>query len=122
MPINDLETRVIADALFKDLMGLGPLEDLLTDPSIEDILCNGPKEVFVSRGGVLERASTRFTDSAHLLRIVRRILAPLGRRLDESTPMVDASAARRWPTQPPSSSPLHWKVQWCQSASSAKTR
>lgn len=90
VPINDLETRVIADALFKDLVGLGPLEDLLADPAIEDILCNGPKEVFVSRGGVLERSTTRFTDNAHLLRIVRRILAPLGRRLDESSPMVDA--------------------------------
>jgi len=90
VPINDMETRVIADALFKDLVGLGPLEDLLLDPSIEDILCNGPKEIYVSRGGVLERSATRFTDSTHLLRIVRRILAPLGRRLDESTPMVDA--------------------------------
>lgn len=90
VPINDMETRVIADALFKDLVGLGPLEDLLLDPNIEDILCNGPKEIYVSRGGVLERSATRFTDSTHLLRIVRRILAPLGRRLDESTPMVDA--------------------------------
>ncbi len=90
VPINDLETRAIADALFKDLVGLGPLEDLLADPAIEDICCNGPREIYVSRGGVLERSTTRFTDGAHLLRIVRRILAPLGRRLDESTPMVDA--------------------------------
>ena len=90
IPLNENEVRLIADALTKELVGLGPLEDLLADATVEDILVNGYNEVFVSRHGKLERQTLRFTDNNHLLRIVRRILAPLGRRLDESNPMVDA--------------------------------
>jgi len=90
IPVNEAEMRQVAVALTKELAGLGPLEDLLADPAIEDILINGHDKVFVSRGGVLTRESLRFSDNQHILRIVRRILAPLGRRLDESTPMVDA--------------------------------
>src|SRR5690606_7691813 len=69
---------------------LGPLEDLPGDADVEDILLNGYTAVFVSRHGVLERETLRFTDNSHLLRIVRRSLAPLGRRLAESNPRVDA--------------------------------
>lgn len=90
IPLNENEVRLIADALTKELAGLGPLEDLLNDAAVEDILINGYNDVFVSRHGVLERETLRFTDNNHLLRIIRRILAPLGRRLDESNPMVDA--------------------------------
>ncbi|WP_299451636.1 CpaF family protein [uncultured Pigmentiphaga sp.] len=90
VPINETELRLVAESLTKELAGLGPLEDLLADPSVEDILINGYDNVFVSRRGVLQRETLRFTDNQHLLRIVRRILAPLGRRLDESCPMVDA--------------------------------
>ncbi len=90
VPINEGEARLIASALTKELAGLGPLEDLLSDPAVEDILINGYNSVFVSRRGILQRETLRFSDNQHLLRIVRRILAPLGRRLDESTPMVDA--------------------------------
>jgi len=90
LPINQEEIRAIASALTKELAGLGPLEDLLSDPAVEDILINGFNNVFVSRRGVLQREELRFTDNQHVLRIVRRILAPLGRRLDESAPMVDA--------------------------------
>lgn len=90
IPLNESEVRQIADALTKELAGLGPLEDLLADVTVEDILINGYNDVFVSRHGILQRETLRFTDNAHLLRIVRRILAPLGRRLDESNPMVDA--------------------------------
>jgi pilus assembly protein CpaF len=90
IPLNENEVRLIADALTKELAGLGPLEDLLADGDVEDILINGYNDVFVSRHGVLQRETLRFTDNNHLLRIVRRILAPLGRRLDESNPMVDA--------------------------------
>jgi pilus assembly protein CpaF len=75
----------------KELTGFGPLDDLLMDAEVEDILINGYEDVYVSRGGVLQREpGVRFSDNRHLLRIVRRILAPLGRRLDESNPMVDA--------------------------------
>ncbi|HEY1059557.1 MAG TPA: CpaF family protein [Limnobacter sp.] len=90
IPLNDTEVAYVADSLFKEIAGFGPLEDLLADATVEDIMINGYKDVYVSRMGVMERVQARFTDNAHLLRIVRRILAPLGRRLDESSPMVDA--------------------------------
>ena len=89
-PVNDEEVQWIAQALNKELSGLGPLDDLMADPEVEDILINGYQRVFVSRKGVLQQETMHFTDNAHVLRIVRRIISPLGRRLDESTPMVDA--------------------------------
>ncbi|TAM21930.1 MAG: CpaF family protein [Rhodanobacter sp.] len=91
IPVNEAEMRKVSGALVKELTGFGPLDDLLTDAAVEDILINGCEDVYVSRGGVLQREpGVRFSDNRHLLRIVRRILAPLGRRLDESNPMVDA--------------------------------
>jgi pilus assembly protein CpaF len=90
IPINESEVRAIADALTKELAGFGPIEDLLNDPAVEDILINGYNDVYVSRHGIMTKIQVRFADNAHLLRIVRRILAPIGRRLDESNPMVDA--------------------------------
>ncbi|SDV51159.1 CpaF family protein [Chitinasiproducens palmae] len=90
VPVNETELRVVAAELTKELVGLGPLEDLLQDPSVEDILINGHEQVFVSRHGLLRREAIRFADNQHVLRIVRRVLAPLGRRVDESNPMVDA--------------------------------
>ncbi|OWT77545.1 MULTISPECIES: CpaF family protein [unclassified Achromobacter] len=90
LAINETEVRQVAAALTKELAGLGPLEDLLADAAVEDILINGYDKVFVSRRGVLARENVRFSDNQHVLRIVRRILAPIGRRLDESSPMVDA--------------------------------
>lgn len=90
IPVNETEMSQVADALFKELTGFGPLNDLILDPGTEDILINGYKDVHVSQGGKLVRVPVRFTDNRHLLRILRRIIAPLGRRLDESNPMVDA--------------------------------
>ncbi len=90
IPVNETEMRKVSRALVKELTGFGPLDDLLQDPEVEDILINGCEDVYVSRGGVLEHEPVRFSDNRHLMRIVRRILAPLGRRLDESSPMVDA--------------------------------
>lgn len=90
IPVNEAEIRQVAEALTKELAGFGPIEDLLNDAAVEDILVNGHLDVYVSRFGRLERMPVRFTDQGHLLRIVRRILAPIGRRLDESNPMVDA--------------------------------
>ncbi len=90
MALNESEVRQLAEALTKELAGLGPLEDLLNDPAVEDVLINGHDKVFVSRRGVLAQEPLQFSDNQHVLRIVRRILAPLGRRLDESAPMVDA--------------------------------
>ncbi|MBB6241652.1 MULTISPECIES: CpaF family protein [unclassified Rhodanobacter] len=93
IPINESEVQKVATALLKELTGYGPLDDLLSDPEVEDILVNGYQDVYVSRRGVLKREPVRFSDNRHVLRTVRRILAPLGRRLDEANPMVDARMA-----------------------------
>ncbi|ULU26382.1 CpaF family protein [Dyella terrae] len=90
IPVNESEMQQVSGALVKELTGFGPLDDLLLDADVEDILINGHDDVYVSRGGILRRENIRFSDNHHLLRIVRRILAPLGRRLDDSNPMVDA--------------------------------
>lgn len=90
LAVNEQEQQQIVDALTKELAGLGPLEDLLADVDVEDILINGFDKVFVSRKGKLAQEAVHFNDNNHVLRIVRRILAPMGRRLDESMPMVDA--------------------------------
>lgn len=81
--------RLVADIL-DELLGLGPLEPLLQDHSITDILVNGHDVVFVERSGVLERVETRFKDERHLLRIIQKIVSAVGRRVDESSPFVDA--------------------------------
>lgn len=86
---QDERKRLVADIL-DELLGLGPLEPLLQDPSITDILVNGHDIVFVERSGVLERVETRFKDERHLLRIIQKIVSAVGRRVDESSPFVDA--------------------------------
>lgn len=93
IPINEAEMRKVAVALVKEVTGFGPLDDLLADAEVEDILVNGYQDVYVSRRGTLQREPIRFSDNRHVMRIVRRILAPLGRRLDEANPMVDARLA-----------------------------
>lgn len=90
IPVNELEAMQVARGLTRELTGMGPLQELLDDPEVEDILINGYQHLYVSRRGVLQREVTGFKDDEHVLRIIRRILAPLGRRLDESSPMVDA--------------------------------
>ncbi len=86
IPINEAELRQIAEALTNELAGFGPIEDLLNDPAVEDILVNGHMDVYVSRHGVLERIPVRFADGGHLLRIVRRILARSGGAWTNPTP------------------------------------
>ena len=71
-------------------MGLGPLEPLLADPTVSDILVNGPRQVYVERFGKLELTEVQFNDDAHLMNIIDRIVSAVGRRVDESSPMVDA--------------------------------
>ncbi len=91
---NALLTRVERDRLVEEVLnetlGFGPLETLLKDPSISDILINGPHSVYVERGGRLERSSVTFRDNRHLLQIIDRIVSKVGRRVDETCPMVDA--------------------------------
>jgi pilus assembly protein CpaF len=86
-------TKLVGDVL-DELLGLGPLEPLLKDETITDILVNGHDTVFVERRGLLERVGTRFQDERHLLRIIQKIVSAVGRRIDESSPFVDAP--RRW--------------------------
>ncbi len=90
LAVNSTEIRQLADDVYHELVGFGPLQELIDDPSVDDVVVNGPHRVFVERRGKLEEASARFVNDDHVLRIIRRILAPIGRRIDESTPMVDA--------------------------------
>src|ERR1700690_4167543 len=88
--LSSLEKQQISDEVLDEVFGLGPLEPLLTDPTISDILVNTHKQVYVERRGLLELTSLTFRDDAHLLRIIDKIVSQVGRRIDESTPMVDA--------------------------------
>ena len=88
--LNGREQRSLASELVDDILGLGPLESLLEDETISDIMVNGPNRTFVERGGKVVMADIRFRDTAHLANICQRIAAAVGRRVDESSPMVDA--------------------------------
>jgi pilus assembly protein CpaF len=83
----------LAMRIVRDTVGLGPLETLLADPAIEEVMVNGPDEVFVERAGRIEAVDVRFPDEEELRNAIERILAPLGRRIDELSPMVDARLA-----------------------------
>jgi pilus assembly protein CpaF len=91
--LNAGERDELIVEVLDELLGLGPLEPLLKDGSITDILVNGYMTVFVERGGLLERVDTRFQDEKHLLRIIQKIVSAIGRRIDESSPFVDARLA-----------------------------
>ena len=91
--LNQTELETLGLSVFDEMTGLGPIEPLLKDDTINDILINGPYQVYVERRGELEPTAVRFRDNDHLLRIVNRIVAGVGRRIDESSPMVDARLA-----------------------------
>ena len=93
MQLNQLEQRDLITALLNDMLGLGPLEPLLADDKVTDIMVNGPKQVFVERGGKLELSDVHFADNAHVMNIATRIVTQVGRRIDESSPLVDARLA-----------------------------
>ncbi|HAX44988.1 MAG: CpaF family protein [Bryobacteraceae bacterium] len=88
--LSALEKQQICDEVLDEVFGLGPLEPLLQDPTISDILVNGSKQVYVERKGLLEMTTVTFRDDQHLLRIIDKIVSQVGRRVDESNPMVDA--------------------------------
>ena len=90
LPLNEAERQRLGDDLRDETLGVGPLAPLLADPAITDILVNGPDSVFVERFGRLEPTEVRFRDADHLVRIIQRIAGRVGRRIDESVPMVDA--------------------------------
>jgi pilus assembly protein CpaF len=89
-PLSLAERETLFAEVLDDVFGLGPLEPLLRDPAISDILVNTAQQVFVERGGRLERVTASFQDNAHLLRVIDRIVSRVGRRVDDSSPMVDA--------------------------------
>jgi pilus assembly protein CpaF len=80
----------LLDWVIADILGYGPLEPLLDDSSITEVMVNGPKNVYIERYGLIEKTNVTFENDAHLMRIIDRIVSPLGRRVDESSPMVDA--------------------------------
>jgi pilus assembly protein CpaF len=90
VPLSYDEQEKIHSELLDEVFGLGPLEPLLRDPKISDILVNNKDHVFVEKGGLLQRVNTSFRDDRHLLQIIDRIVSRVGRRVDESSPMVDA--------------------------------
>ena len=90
MVVNDSERAGLVRDIQHEMLGLGPLEPLLADPTISDILVNGHSQVYVERRGKLERTDIRFADDAHLMKIIDKIVSRVGRRIDESSPMVDA--------------------------------
>src|SRR6266849_2458062 len=93
VPLNQRERTQLTQDILHEVLGLGPLEPLLADQTVNDILVNGYKQVFVERYGRLELTSVRFKDDAHLKKIIERIVSRIGRRIDESVPMVDARLA-----------------------------
>jgi pilus assembly protein CpaF len=92
-PMNLQERERLAQEVLDEVFGLGPLEPLLADHSISDILVNGPRHVYIERKGMLEQTGVQFRDDAHLMSIIDRIVSAIGRRIDESSPMVDARLA-----------------------------
>ena len=90
LPVNARESEALAKDARDELMGFGPIQSLVDDDTVNDIVVNGPNRVFIERDGVLSTAAVRFVNDAHVVRVIQRILSPLGRRVDESTPMVDA--------------------------------
>lgn len=90
VPLALQDRKKLSEELIDDILGLGPIEPLLKDTTVNDILVNGPSKVYVERKGVLEKTDITFADEGHLMKIITRIVSLVGRRVDESSPMVDA--------------------------------
>ncbi len=88
--LNRQERERIVEEVIDEVLGLGPLELILKDPTVSDILINGPKNIYIERGGQMEKSDVKFRDGKHLLQIIDRIVSKVGRRIDETSPMVDA--------------------------------
>ena len=93
VPFSASERERIANEVLDEVFGLGPLEPLLQDPTVNDILVNTHDSVYVERGGILEKTNVAFKDNTHLMHIIDKIVSSVGRRVDESSPMVDARLA-----------------------------
>jgi len=86
---RNTRTRLL-EWIISDILGYGPIEPLLQDPTITEVMCNGPHKIYIERNGLIEKTNVVFENDAHLMRIIHRIVSPLGRRVDESQPLVDA--------------------------------
>ena len=93
VPLSTGERDRLVNDVQHELFGLGPLEPLLADPTISDILVNSHNVIYIERGGKIERTNVKFKDDEHLMRVIERIVSSVGRRIDESSPMVDARLA-----------------------------
>jgi pilus assembly protein CpaF len=91
--LSRTERLRLFEAISADILGYGPIEPLLRDDTVTEILVNGPRQIYIERGGKLIRTNVAFQNDAHVMRVIDRIIAPLGRRCDESSPMVDARLA-----------------------------
>jgi pilus assembly protein CpaF len=90
VPLTGPEKQQLVRDVMDEIFGLGPLEEFLREPGISDILVNGPKQIFIERRGCLEKVDASFRDNSHLMQVINRIAADVGRRIDESSPMLDA--------------------------------
>lgn len=90
VPLALNDRNKLIEELIDDILGLGPIEPLLRDPTVNDVLVNGPNKVYVERKGMLEKTNIVFDDESHVMRVINRIVSAVGRRVDESSPMVDA--------------------------------
>jgi pilus assembly protein CpaF len=136
-PLNLGEKVRLVEELEFEILGLGPLEPLLKDPTISDILVNRYDQVYIERRGRLELTAVRFQDDEHLLKIINKIVSNVGRRIDESTPMVDArlpdgsrvnAIIPPWPWTAPccpsaalGSNAQSWRIWWKKAASPRKS-
>ena len=91
--LSPQERQVLVRDIARDVMGLGPLEQFLDDPTVSEVMVNGSSNIYVERAGVLERTNVRFMSEEHLRRVIERIVSSVGRRIDEASPMVDARLA-----------------------------
>ena len=89
-PLTSDEIKFLSDSLYNDIFGLGPIQELISNEDISDILVNGFNSIFIERKGMLEESNLRFDDEEHLLKVIKRIASTVGRRIDENCPMVDA--------------------------------
>jgi pilus assembly protein CpaF len=89
-PLSQMEREELVDQVVYEVVGLGPIEPLFRDPTVSDILVNGPRDIYVERRGKLQRVAAAFRNDAHLMSVIDRIVSRVGRRVDESSPMVDA--------------------------------
>jgi pilus assembly protein CpaF len=90
IPLNDQQHQLLSEASVREILGFGPLEALIADKDISDIMVNGPRQIYIEKGGKIYLTDITFASEAHLINIIQKIVSPVGRRVDEANPMVDA--------------------------------